>query len=257
MTFALAMLLLLYAARKGGWFVSRRVLYRESGVLLVLSCVAWGLAMAWLLRLSINALEPGTLNRWILGYALGAYIAIPNFGLVLETTIPDAHLPRHRAISNFPVIAYALASVALARLDPPVSRQLSGHVAAASPREASQTPSRSVANFLFGMEALSRADARPSGIDADSNVRRVAAIFREAIDSAAFVDRAELNSVYSGLGDHFLDEAVRHMDTIVHIETTHTDTVMNQAMASIVAWQRSWNANRSAARVAIASRYSS
>ena len=115
---------------------------------------------------------------------------------------------------------------------------------------------RSVENFLFGVDALARADARPPGIDRDRNVHRVAAIFREAIDSAVYVDRAELNSVHPGLGDHFLDDAVRHMRMIAQIEATHDDAQFEQAMASIVAWQRWWNANRSATLAAITSRYS-
>ena len=212
--------------------------------------------MALLVRLSIDAGAPGAISRWIFGYALGAYIAIPNYGLVLEATIPDAHVPRHRIISRVPLLAYLAGTVALAHFVP-FALQMPSMVARApvAERPNQQLP-RSVENFLFGLDALYRANVRPNGIAPDSNIRRVAAIFREAIDSAAFVDRAELNHVYPGLGDHFLDDAVRHMGLIANIVTTHSDAAADQAMASIVAWQRWWNASRAAVMDTITSRYS-
>jgi hypothetical protein len=115
---------------------------------------------------------------------------------------------------------------------------------------------RIVEDFLFGIDALARADARPTGIDGDQNVHRVAAIFREAIDSAVYVNRAELNAVHPGLGDHFLDYGVRHMRLIAQIEATRNNAQFDQAMASIVAWQRWWNANRAETMATIVSRYS-
>jgi hypothetical protein len=120
----------------------------------------------------------------------------------------------------------------------------------------SEHAQRSVSNFLFGLDALARADSRQTGVDGDANVHRVAAIFREAIDSAAFINRSDLNQVHSGLGDHFLDDGIRHMRMLVQIEQTRDDASMEQAIASIVAWQRWWNANRLEAMKAITSRYS-
>ncbi|PYT90143.1 MAG: hypothetical protein DMG36_20980 [Acidobacteria bacterium] len=115
---------------------------------------------------------------------------------------------------------------------------------------------RSVLNFMFGLDALERADARPSGITADANVNRVASIFREALDSAAFIDRAQLNGVYAGLGDHFLDDAVRHMRAVVRVADARDDAAVQEAMTSVALWLRWWNANRKNALALIANRYS-
>jgi hypothetical protein len=62
--------------------------------------------------------HPGTVVKWILGYLLGAYVAIPNFGLVAEPTIPDHALSRHRLVGNLPFIAYILTTVVLSYLLP-------------------------------------------------------------------------------------------------------------------------------------------
>lgn len=41
-----------------------------------------------------------------MGYALGGYVAIPNFGLFLESSIPAATQPRHSLVSTLPLISY-------------------------------------------------------------------------------------------------------------------------------------------------------
>ena len=118
MRFALIMIVLMYVARKGGWLASRKVFYRESGPILVLFLVMWGVSMAWLVRVNIVGGNPGTINRWIFGYALGSYIAIPNYGLILESTIPDEMLPQHRMIASVPLFTYIVVSAALVFLMP-------------------------------------------------------------------------------------------------------------------------------------------
>src|SRR6266849_9921658 len=67
---------------------------------------------------------------------------------------------------------------------------------------------RSVRNFFLANEALLKANDRPSGIAPEANVERVEPLLREAVDSARGIQRDELNAVYSGLGDHFLDDAI-------------------------------------------------
>lgn len=120
----------------------------------------------------------------------------------------------------------------------------------------SQYLSRSVENFLFGIDALAKADDRPTGITADSNVRRVANIFLEAIDSARFISRQELNELHPALGDRFLDDGIRHMRLIVEIAKTGNQSVYPQAVASIVAWRRWWNPNQHTVMSTITERYS-
>ncbi len=62
--------------------------------------------------------QPGAVLRWIMGYALGAYVSVPNFGLLNESTIPEHAAGRHNLTSNLPLLAYIAMSVALAFLLP-------------------------------------------------------------------------------------------------------------------------------------------
>jgi hypothetical protein len=41
-----------------------------------------------------------------MGFALGAYVAVPNYGLFREDTIPAEDMDRHRVISICPLLAY-------------------------------------------------------------------------------------------------------------------------------------------------------
>jgi hypothetical protein len=54
----------------------------------------------------IGWLHPGAVLKWILGFALGAYVATPNFGLFNESTIPDDAQPRYLMISTLPVLIF-------------------------------------------------------------------------------------------------------------------------------------------------------
>lgn len=51
-----------------------------------------------------------------MGYALGAYVAVPNFGLLDEGTIPAHEQGRHSLISALPWLTYVAGSVAFAFL---------------------------------------------------------------------------------------------------------------------------------------------
>ena len=73
---------------------------------------------------------------------------------------------------------------------------------------ASESMPRSVSNFIFANEALLKANDRPDGISPEANIRRVHVLMLEAIDSARFIQRSELNKVYPELGNHFLDDAI-------------------------------------------------
>ncbi len=66
--------------------------------------------MAYALRLFILAEHPGLALK-IFGYAAGAYISFPNFGLLDESTIPDYEMPRHVFIKGVPMLLYIIASV--------------------------------------------------------------------------------------------------------------------------------------------------
>ncbi|PYV75688.1 MAG: hypothetical protein DMG96_16405 [Acidobacteria bacterium] len=74
--------------------------------------VVWGLGVGVGMSSLIGWLHPGAVLKWILGFALGAYVAIPNYGLFAESTIPDSDLPRHSMISHWPLVTYIVTEFA-------------------------------------------------------------------------------------------------------------------------------------------------
>ena len=56
-------------------------------------------------------MHPGLLPK-LFGYGTGAYISIPNYGLIDEETIPESEMLRHVLIKNVPFIIYIVAEVA-------------------------------------------------------------------------------------------------------------------------------------------------
>ena len=100
--------------RKLGWLLSRAVLYKAGGIVVLILCAVWGIAVAGGMRGLLNWQHPGAALRWIMGYALGAYVAVPNYGLVAEASIAFDQLPRHNVIKNMPLIVYAAAAVTFA-----------------------------------------------------------------------------------------------------------------------------------------------
>jgi hypothetical protein len=113
MKFFLLTLGLLLVGRKVGWALSKR-LYGGPKGLVVMFCLIWGPGIAMAIRLLIDANQPGLLLRWIMGYALGAYVSIPNFGLFDESTIPDERLPQHVLLKGVPWLLYMILSVLMA-----------------------------------------------------------------------------------------------------------------------------------------------
>ncbi len=108
MWFAFAALALMVFGRMLGWWVSRVFLYRVPMFLAFLGATAWGIAVGVSMSGLIGWLHPGTALRWIMGFALGAYVAIPNYGLFREDTIPAEDMDRHRVISICPLLAYVV-----------------------------------------------------------------------------------------------------------------------------------------------------
>jgi hypothetical protein len=108
----------MFVGRKLGWALSRAVLYSAPIAVSILLCVLWGAAIAATIRGLINLLNPGFVLRWIMGYALGLYVAIPNFGLLDESTIPHHAQGRHLLISLLPSLVYIALSLAITFLRP-------------------------------------------------------------------------------------------------------------------------------------------
>jgi hypothetical protein len=112
MWFAFAALVFMCVGRSLGWTISRAFLYPAPMALSVTGTIIWGLLVGVGMSNLIGWLHPGTVVKWILGFALGAYVAIPNYGLFAESTIPDSDLPRHMMISNWPLVTYVVTEFA-------------------------------------------------------------------------------------------------------------------------------------------------
>jgi hypothetical protein len=102
-----------WIGRKIGWALSRNLLYTSTWAVCIVLCLAWATGVAYALRLSILAMHPGLLLK-LFSYGAGAYISIPNYGLLNESTVPEYGRPRHDFIKGVPSIVYIVASVVFA-----------------------------------------------------------------------------------------------------------------------------------------------
>ena len=116
MRFTLAALVFLFIGRKIGWILSKKVLYTSGKGLTVVACILWGISVAFCIRCLINAEHPHWILKMIFGFALGAYVAQPNFGLLHGETIPENAMPRHDLVSMLPLWVFIVASAGLAFL---------------------------------------------------------------------------------------------------------------------------------------------
>lgn len=104
----------MYVGRKTGWRLSRAFLYTSPIATSIVVCVLWGGLIAWLVHMLIMWQQPYWILKWIFGFALGAYVAIPNFGLIAEATVPADGIKRHEVVSHVPLWSYILVSVGFA-----------------------------------------------------------------------------------------------------------------------------------------------
>jgi hypothetical protein len=116
MWFFLATFLFTQVARRVGWWASRRILYIGSTPMVAISCVMWGGTVALSMHVLVAWLNPHWLVKWIFGYAQGAYAAVPNFGLIAESSVPPGATFRHQMISTLPLLSFIVHAVALALL---------------------------------------------------------------------------------------------------------------------------------------------
>lgn len=103
----------MYIFRKIGWIFSRTVLYNPkiSNLSTAFFCIIWAILTAILVHLSILWQQPNIVMKIIFGYILGAYVSIPNFGLVDESTIPIEKIHHHKLIGNISVVSYILSII--------------------------------------------------------------------------------------------------------------------------------------------------
>jgi hypothetical protein len=106
MIFFIITFIFLYIGRRLGWFLSKSFLYTTPTLFSVILCVLWGVVVAICIRGLIDSLQPNLILRWFMGYALGCYVSIPNFGLLNESSIPPEGQSRHFMIYSLPMFVY-------------------------------------------------------------------------------------------------------------------------------------------------------
>ena len=113
MVFFFITLVFMYVGRKIGWVLSKKILYTTSPVTAGLVSVIWGICIALSMFVLIRWQNPNIVLKIIMGYVLGWYIAIPNFGLFKEDSITNESRLRHLSISVWPSLVYILTMVLL------------------------------------------------------------------------------------------------------------------------------------------------
>jgi len=116
MTFFLIAFIGMYIGRKVGWFFSKTILYECSLPMCRVMVFLWGILIAYLIHLLFQWQNPGLILKIIMGYSLGVYVAIPNYGLLVESSIPPSEILRHQLIGKIPIVTYILASILFAFL---------------------------------------------------------------------------------------------------------------------------------------------
>jgi len=109
MIFFLIMVCVLYVGRKLGWSLSKNVLYSAPIVVVFSLCLVWGASLAFGIHSLIRWLSPNIILKIIMGFGVGAYVSMPNYGLFDGSTIPENEMPRHLLISNLPFGAFIAA----------------------------------------------------------------------------------------------------------------------------------------------------
>ena len=103
----------MYFGRKIGWILSRSILYnpKTSNLITIVICIVFGFFASMLIHLLIILEQPNIIIKIIFGYLLGAYVSIPNFGLVDTSTIPEDKLHHHSLIGNSSLISYIISLI--------------------------------------------------------------------------------------------------------------------------------------------------
>lgn len=117
------------------------------------------------------------------------------------------------------------------------------------------TPPRSVNILFFGLDALNRVDETPKGMTQPDNIARVMPIVRALIDSSQSVSRTELDSIYPGLGEHFLDDATESARSFVQALEHHDSIAAAEAVSANLRWRRWWNDNADSVVATLSRRY--
>ena len=105
----------LYFGRRLGWALSKAILYTGPVGVVIVLCLVWGLVVGALIRGLIEWRHPGIIMK-ILAFGVGGYVATPNYGLLMESSIPFDAQKRHLMVSGLPPLMFVIGSVALAAI---------------------------------------------------------------------------------------------------------------------------------------------
>ena len=109
--------------------------------------------------------------------------------------------------------------------------------------------------LLLAIDALAEADERPEGITPEANIIRIRPLFQKIIDAGKKVKRDELNSAYTELGDHFIDDLVAHAKFVIQAIDKKDDNTFVRAAAAYIRWQKWWQANQKKITTVIINKY--
>ena len=113
MVFFFVCLLAIWVGRRTGWALRRAVLYKSNWTVCVLLSCAWAIGTAYCLRFLLLETHPGLLLK-IFGYGAWAYVSIPNYGLIQDSTVAPKEMPRHLFLKVVPLFAFVAISITLA-----------------------------------------------------------------------------------------------------------------------------------------------
>lgn len=114
--FVVLAFIFMYIGRKIGWALSRSILYPAHAGISALVCVGWGVAVGYGVHALISWQHPNIIVKVIFGFLLGAYVAVPSFGLVVESSISQQAMPKHNMTFTLPVFVYIATLFVLAWL---------------------------------------------------------------------------------------------------------------------------------------------
>lgn len=99
-------ILVMYVFRRGGWFFSKKFYIKFTYFHTIAFCLFWGFITAVAISYLIYEFDPNILVKIIFGFLMGCYIAIPNYKLFDESSIPAKALKKHKALSIIPLLIY-------------------------------------------------------------------------------------------------------------------------------------------------------
>ncbi|MEA2097110.1 MAG: hypothetical protein U9P73_10520 [Candidatus Cloacimonadota bacterium] len=113
--FVLMASIFMFLGRKLGWMLSKKFLYTLPSTIALTLSILWGFVIATGMFILISWQSPILILRIIMGYALGSYVSIPNFGLLDETRLPEGGQLKKRdtLISFWSAISYILVMILL------------------------------------------------------------------------------------------------------------------------------------------------